>query len=375
MSGRLVPVRFRSLGRVCRLACLAHAALLAYAAPAFAQDPVGMPALPPEVAPPTPDTPSSTPSVPAPPSQDPVAPEPAPTPAASPVPQPVLPSTPAPLPSSDAAFEPLPEPPAPRPKREQRPAKTKSSAPGPVSVADEPPSAPVTESAAGASRESSHANSGDDKNDDHYGGPFAPFRLGVLAGGGLPDLLSLGGQLKLTRFFGAGVNIGLIPTVKIAYYGDATLSYQEYDVYGHIYPFGGAFFLGAGVGYATIHGTLASKFNLSPVRAMYPGVPGIPASVDVTSEAQVRTLVLTPQLGFLKVFDVGFAIGVDVGAQIPIAPSQVAFSTAAPGLRGPIASVVQTQYINPNDQKVRSTLDKIGRTPLPTFNLKIGWFL
>jgi hypothetical protein len=293
-----------------------------------------------------------------------VAAEPAPTPAV-PTPEPT------PAPSSNAAFEPLPESPAPRPKRKPRPA---TSEPAPSQAAAEP--TPVTPAAA-APRDVSHIDyqAGKDKDDDHYGGPFAPFRLGVLVGGGLPEILSLGGQLKLTRFFGAGVNIGLIPTVKIAYYGDATLSYQEYDAYGHIYPFGGAFFLGAGVGYATIHGTLASKFNLAPVQAMYPGVTGIPASVDVSSEGQVRTLVLTPQLGFLKVFDIGFAIGIDVGAQIPIAPSKVEFSTAAPGLPDPIASVVQTTYINPNDEKVRSTLDKIGRTPLPTFNFKIGWFL
>ena len=202
-----------------------------------------------------------------------------------------------------------------------------------------------------------------ENSDDESRGLLGPFRIGVLVGTGLPEVVSFGAQLKLTRFFGAGVNIGFIPTVKIKYYGDAAQKYQEYDVYGHIYPFGGSFFLGAGVGYAQIDGTLINQFRVSGI------------AVDVTSAATVRTLVLTPQIGFMKIFPVGFAIGFDIGAQIPIAPSQVEFNTVAVGVPPQLADMIQRDYINPNDEKVRHTLDVVGRTPLPTFNLKIGWFL
>lgn len=212
-----------------------------------------------------------------------------------------------------------------------------------------------------------YAGDGNSSKDDESNGLLGPFRIGFLIGTGLPEVANLGAQMKLTRFIGAGINVGLIPTVKISYYGDATLKYQEYDAYGRIYPFGGAFFLGAGVGYANIKGTLTKNFSLSPWN--------LPGSIDVTSDATVRTLVLTPQIGFMKIFDVGFAIGVDIGAQIPIAPSNVDFNTVAPGVPDVLANEFQTRYINPNDEKVRSTLEKIGRTPLPTFNFRIGWFL
>ena len=212
-----------------------------------------------------------------------------------------------------------------------------------------------------------------ERDSDDTDGVFGPFRIGVLVGGGLPDLLSLGGAIKLTRYFGAGINIGLIPALKISsFYGDATLSFQEYDVYGHIFPFGGAFFLGAGVGYATVRGALANHFDLSAYQGMYPGVP---ASVDVTNQASVRTLVLTPQLGLLHTFHSGFTLGADFGAQVPIAPSQVDFSTAVPSVPAQFKSTLQTKYIDPNDAKVRSSLDKIGRAPIPTFGVKIGWLL
>ena len=192
----------------------------------------------------------------------------------------------------------------------------------------------------------------------------------MLVGGGLPEILSLGGQIKLTRFFGAGINVGLIPTVKIAYYGDATIAYNEYDAYGRLYPFGGAFFLGAGVGYATIRGTYDTSVNLSAY--------GAAGTIDFDSRGSVRTLVLTPQLGFMKIFGSGFTIGLDVGAQVPVAPSQVDYTAPVVNLPAnapqALREAAQSQ-IDRNGEKVRSTLDKIGRTPLPTFNLKIGWFL
>ena len=185
-------------------------------------------------------------------------------------------------------------------------------------------------------------------------------RLGPIVGAGLPNLLSFGGQLKLTRFLGAGINIGLIPTVRINYYGQATLKYQEYDVYGHLYPFGNLIFLGAGVGYETVTGVLS--YSVSD--------PSVPASLEVRSEGSVQTMVLTPQVGLFKTFKSGFSIGIDGGAQIPIAPSDVKFKTHVPDY---VPQLVINQYVEPKDQEVRSTLKKIGQTPLPTFNFRIGW--
>jgi hypothetical protein len=213
------------------------------------------------------------------------------------------------------------------------------------------------------------------KEEDDTNGIFGPFRIGAVVGTGLPNLLSFGGMIRITRYLAGGLNIGLIPTVKIGYYGDATLMYQEYDAYGRIYPFGGAFFLGAGVGYETVKGTLADRFDLAPLQAQYPGVP-IPASFDLTSRGSVHTMVLTPQIGLFHTFGSGFSLGADIGAQVPIAPSQVNFATEVTFPAG-VPQVVQeqivAQFVTPNDRKVRDTLHKIGRTVIPTFNLRIGW--
>lgn len=353
MSGRLSLASSRRFG-ISLTACLLSTLS---AASAFAQtvaDPPQAPLAPtePPVAPPAPDAPEPAPSEPAPPSQAPSSAEPTPAPTPTPEPPPAAaPSTVAP--NSSAAFAPAPEAAPAKPQAQSRPPAASAAAASSASAAST--GQPVPDA------------SPEDR--DNSGGLLGPFRIGVLAGTGLPEVLNFGAQLKLTRFLGAGINVGLIPTVKINYYGEAQQKYQEYDVYGHLYPFGGAFFLGAGVGYAQIDGVLVNHFNLAALQQ------GLSGSVDVTSSATVRTLVLTPQIGFLKIFDIGFAVGLDVGAQIPIAPSEVHFNTAAAGIPPALEDQVRTNYINPNDEKVRRTLDTVGRTPLPTFNFKIGWFL
>lgn len=181
-----------------------------------------------------------------------------------------------------------------------------------------------------------------------------------MVGVGVPNLVSFGVTTKLTRFFGIGANVGLIPKVKISYYGEATLSYQEVDVYGRIYPFGGSFFLGAGVGYATVAGTFAETVNVT--------VSGNSAVVDVSSDGKVRSLVLTPQLGLFHTFGSGFSLGIDVGAQVPIAPSEISFENHLP------AQVPPSYAANANEQ-TRSTLQRIGQQVVPTLNLRVGWLL
>ncbi|HEX3849463.1 MAG TPA: hypothetical protein VHW01_00770 [Polyangiaceae bacterium] len=347
-------------------------------------------------APPTPTSPPTAPTAPTaptgpPPDAPPPFAEPSPAPAQPGPPetsQPVEPPAPAPTPpqSSDSAvpktgsasFEPLPAPAREEPKRALKPTPAAPSASAPA--AQTPPAESSAPRRSAANAESANATGSapaDSEHDsDDANGIFGPFRLGFLLGGGLPDLVSLGGILKLTRYFGAGINVGLIPTVHLSLYGDATLSFQEYDAYARIFPFGGSLFLGAGVGYATVRGTLATNFNLKPFQQMLPPGSNVPPSLDVSSQASVRTLVLTPQLGLLHTFGSGFSLGADIGAQLPIAPSQVDFTTQIPSSIPPAyRSQIQKTYIDPNDAKVRSSLDKIGRTPIPTFNIKIGFLL
>jgi hypothetical protein len=259
----------------------------------------------------------------------------------------------------------------------KKPPKAESPEPPPEKEPEVAP-APTREEAtkpasAKKSTEGDGEDSKDDKKKDNGDGLLGPFRIGIILGTGLPSIVSFGGMIKLTRYFGAGVNVGLIPSIRLAYYGEADLAYQEYDVYGHIFPFGGAFFAGAGVGYAHVSGTFNSPpFNTSAYQSMLP--PGVlPNPIYITSEASVRVMVLTPTIGLLHTFGSGFTIGIDAGAQIPIAPSETRFETTLTLPSNTPRAV--TDEFERNKQNVRDTLDTVSRTIIPTLMLRLGWLI
>lgn len=112
------------------------------------------------------------------------------------------------------------------------------------------------------------------------------------------------------------------------------------------------------------------------------GLPAgnFPNSVDYASQGSVKTLVLTPQTGLFHTFGSGFSLGFDVGLQVPIAPSQVTLKSQVNLLTDPQIPAAtrqqwNNQYVKPTDDRVRSTLETIGRTIIPTFNVRIGWLI
>lgn len=130
-----------------------------------------------------------------------------------------------------------------------------------------------------------------------------------------------------------------------------------------LYPFGGGFFLGSGIGYETVRGSFVDKVDI-------PEVPGVIAAqtAEIRSEATVRSLILTPQLGYFATWGSGFSLGIDVGAQVPIAPSQISFTTKLP-------DGVPPEYSARGTVEVKNTLEKIGQQVIPTLNLRMGWLL
>lgn len=335
-------------------------ACLGWGAHAGAQS--DLPAPPPEAPPPPQAEPPSPPAEPTPPA------EAAPPPAAEPAPPPAE-APPAPPP---AELAPPPAPPAQAPPATPPPvappqpvAPPPAATPAPVQSQPVTGAAPASAAVSQAARGPAEADQGsaathqadDDKADQ--------FKIGPVVGVGVPGLLTFGGTLKLTRFLGAGINVDLIPKVQLSIYGDASLTYQHYDIYGRIYPFGGGFFLQAGVGYANVEGTLSKTIDAS--------ASGICTLVSYDSKGTVRTLMLTTLLGYFHTTDVGFSIGIDVGAQIPVAPSDITFDSHPSGCN--IPPEILNLYVAPVDKSVRETLEKIGQSILPTTTLRIGWLL
>jgi hypothetical protein len=329
------------------------------------------------------EPPPAPPAEPAPPPAQPPPAEPPPAAPAEPPPAPP-PATPAPPPSD--AFPLPPETPPPQQKPAPRPAPP-PAAPTPAPSFDEPAPAPAPAPAEEAQPKRATEGLFEEKrpvppdaqrDEEEEEDETDHFKIGPVVGVGLPSVFSIGGTIKLTRFIGAGANIGIIPTVQLSYYGDATLSYQHYDIYGRLYPMGGGFFLQGGAGYATVDGTLTKTVGANTTVTYNGQTFNLPATFAYESEGSVRTLMLTALIGYFHTTSIGFSFGVDAGAQIPIAPSQVKYSRTVPMLPGLSAMQQQTledAYVKPIDDSVKDTLETIGRSVIPTANLRIGWIL
>ncbi|HET9958549.1 MAG TPA: hypothetical protein VFQ61_28840 [Polyangiaceae bacterium] len=194
--------------------------------------------------------------------------------------------------------------------------------------------------------------------------PGERLRFGPVLGAGFPNVISVGATLKINQYVGAGVNWGMIPEMGAPGIESTTLTYREYDVYGRVYPFGDALFAGLGVGYEEISTATAQTLQLRSSAGS--------ASLNVSGEASVKSLILIPQIGIFHTFESGFSLGSEVGVQLPISASDVTLTedpapTAAQ--RAAIPALGQTE------DKVVNTLRSYSKTPIPTIGFRVGWLL
>jgi hypothetical protein len=262
-----------------------------------------------------------------------------------------------------------------RAEAQESPAATGAPAEEPASASPEPsappppaPAAPTPPAAAAGCNGAPCETPPPEEKESDGGGLFGPFRVGPIVGVGFPNFLNYGVTAKLAKIVGVGINAGHIFDTRMPLMGEASVSYNEIDLYGRLYPFAGGFFVGAGVGYETARGTLSKSAKSLSGLAQLP--PGLSKDVNIASTGSVKALILTPQLGWLWSFDFGLAIGVDVGAQIPIAPSQISMKTTVPSS---VPEPVRTTIRNTANATLRDTLKTVGKTPLPMMNLRIGW--
>jgi hypothetical protein len=104
-----------------------------------------------------------------------------------------------------------------------------------------------------------------------------------------------------------------------------------------VHPFGGSFFLGATAGHLSLSASAPTALG----------------AVNISA----NTLYVTPRLGWMAVWDSGFMLGFEAGAQLPIGPNVIA--------TGPTNVVA----------KAESLSRSIAALPLPTAALKLGFLL
>ena len=221
----------------------------------------------------------------------------------------------------------------------------------PAPVEPAPPIAPVAPAVAPAPVRTSSAPPGADipaakvANDED--GPLGPFRLGALAGTGAPSVVSAELVLKYKGWVGLAADFGRLPSTKVPIGSDVKVAQTHLSAAMRVYPFHGAFFVGAALGTQQITGTAVEQAY------------GQKGSISMTS----RTVFVMPQIGFLYRFSFGLAIGSDIGVELPlIASSSIGATAAGTSVDAP--------------ESVQNVVRFVQKNPIPVLNLlRVGFVL
>jgi len=172
-------------------------------------------------------------------------------------------------------------------------------------------------------------------------------RIGALVGIGAPrsvtaevyfkffDVISIGGEYTyLPKFVGDWI-------LRAYNLYDPSLSVTSYswELTLRIYPTRGAFFLGANLGIGSVDAVLMGSTQ--------------------NATAKVDAPFVAPRIGWLWIFGSGITLGLDGGAQIPIADPDIVFDPPSFGNYPPLRNVART----------------VGKSVLPVLNFRVGYTL
>lgn len=205
----------------------------------------------------------------------------------------------------------------------------------PIAITTEPP-APASEAshAARGARPTEATSSNEE-------GLLGPVRLGVVAGVAFPRPVAVEGMLKVRDLVSIGLEYSVLPPVTVSGFR-ASLYAVDVDVC--VFPFRGGFFLGMNAG--------KQHFDTT-------GSAVLPAGLGTTPEQiTADTWFVGARIGYLRTWKSGFTLGMDAGAQIPVAAS--------------FANTVPMQV--PISQTATDVSHVIGKNVLPNVNLlRVGY--
>lgn len=185
-------------------------------------------------------------------------------------------------------------------------------------------------------------------------GLLGPVRLGPVVGVGFPDGLQLGVQTKLAGWVALGVSGGYVPETKLPISEDTRVVRVSGEAYARVHPFRAGFFVGVGIGGTQMKGSLFTEKE------------AFGQNVDTRARAFIRSVYVTPQLGYQWMFGHYVTASIDVGVQVPIAPGMPTFDATAMGLVQPLEAT----------GKLADAMRLAASTPVPMVNLlKLGVLL
>ncbi|MFL5306117.1 MAG: hypothetical protein ACJ8F1_12940, partial [Polyangia bacterium] len=231
----------------------------------------------------------------------------------------------------------------------------RQSAGAPVAVVTAPPVVPVSPPPA----------------PDHHPQPAeAPpstaddaLRVGVILGiVSFPRPIEVELAFKVGRWFGLGVEGSFLPELSVPA-ADAKMDLKAVQGVFRWYPFGGAFFLGGGIGYENFQASFGETVD----------------NGHLNVKADMSGAFFIPQVGWMFISDSGLSFGINLGLQIPIPKEPVVTATynGQPVPAQATSSVPQdaVDQAQTNVDNVRSLAKLLVRYPFPEIDfLRLGLF-
>jgi hypothetical protein len=194
--------------------------------------------------------------------------------------------------------------------------------------------------------------------------PEAPLpRIGVTLGIiSLPRPISIEASFRVLDHLGVAAQYSMLPDLQTPG-GEAKLQLRAFQGVARYFPFGGSFFIGGGLGYQTFKASLTSEVMGS----------------SLTTTADLSGMFVSPQLGWLLVWHSGFALGITIGAQVPIPKDPVATTMYNGQKVGDMPSAGVPQEVVDRAKSNQDTVETVGKFinkyPFPNIDLlRLGFF-
>jgi hypothetical protein len=171
-------------------------------------------------------------------------------------------------------------------------------------------------------------------------GVLGPFRLGALGGVGFPRPLSVEGIVAYRDWAAVGVEYSALPAITVSGVR-ATLDAVDVDL--RAFPLRNSLFVALAIGH--------QRFDATTTVALPMGLGSLP------EEATADTWFVNPRVGFLWRWSWGLSLGLDAGAQIPVASS---FTSTVPSQLAVARTVTDWSHV-------------IGKDVLPTLTGRLGF--
>lgn len=173
--------------------------------------------------------------------------------------------------------------------------------------------------------------------DAKTGGLLGPVSLGPTAALGLPQPLRLGLEGRFTDYLGFAGTYGFLPTLT---FGTVAVKFNAIDLRARVFPFGGSFFLGASIGQQTMGASASDSIS----------------GQTTTVGLDVKTIFLTPTLGWRWGGRTGLIFGFDLGWQMALSSS----STFTTNAGAAVEATTQYQTLKTDTEKKGNDLGKVG---------------